>query len=88
MVESQTRVQGAEHPETLRSVGNLAVLLHRQGKLADAEPLMRKAVAGLRLTLGDAHPTTKQLIRNLAVVLRALGQAAEARALEREAGPA
>ena len=36
----------AKHPSKLMSVNNLAVLLQVQGKLAEAEPLYRRAPIG------------------------------------------
>ena len=39
----QTKL-GKDHPDTLSSLNNLAVLLHAQGNLAEAEPLFREAL--------------------------------------------
>jgi hypothetical protein len=35
------RVLGGEHPDTLRTMNNLALVLGRQGKYADAEIMYR-----------------------------------------------
>jgi len=35
---------GEDHPDTLRSLSNLAELLEAQGHLAEAEPLYREAL--------------------------------------------
>ncbi|GAB1310660.1 hypothetical protein MFIFM68171_00870 [Madurella fahalii] len=35
----RTRVLGAEHPDTLASINNLANTLHRQGKYEEAEAI-------------------------------------------------
>ena len=43
---------GPTHPDTLTSVNNLAGLLQAQGKLDEAEPLYRRALAGREETLG------------------------------------
>ena len=45
--EGDERQLGAQHPDTLLSVSNLAALLQAQGKLAEAEPLVRRC-AGSR----------------------------------------
>ena len=37
------RLVGPEHPATLRSVKNLGLLLEKRGKVAEAEPLLRRA---------------------------------------------
>jgi tetratricopeptide (TPR) repeat protein len=49
---------GAEHPDTLGSVDNLAGLYASQGRYGEAEPLYQRALEGLRRRLGDAHPNT------------------------------
>ena len=35
---------GEDHPDTLQSLNNMAVLLKAQGRLAEAEPLFRQAL--------------------------------------------
>ena len=40
--EARQRVLGAEHPDTLKSLNNLAVALERHGKAAEAEALHRQ----------------------------------------------
>ncbi len=40
-----------EHPRTLTSMSNLAMLLQAQGKLAEAEPLLPEALPRLRRSL-------------------------------------
>ena len=42
MYEARQRVLGAEHPDTLSSLSNLAVALETQGKAAEAEALHRQ----------------------------------------------
>ena len=39
-----TAILGEDHPDTLSSLSNLAVLLQAQGNLAEAEPLYREAL--------------------------------------------
>ncbi|MEI2771580.1 MAG: tetratricopeptide repeat protein [Candidatus Competibacter sp.] len=41
------KVLGPEHPATLTSVNNLAVLYQSQGRYGEAEPLYQRALAGL-----------------------------------------
>ena len=45
-LEVGRRVQGEEHPETLWRMGKLAALYRDQDRLAEAEPLNVKALAG------------------------------------------
>ncbi len=42
MYEARQRVLGAEHPDTLISLNNLALALERHGKVAEAEALRRQ----------------------------------------------
>ena len=57
------------HSSTLSSASNRALQLQAQGKLDEAEPLMRECLRGSRETLGDAHPDTIKCIGNLAQLL-------------------
>ena len=76
-------------PEKERAVstlqGNLATLLNDQGKLSEAEPLMRETLKGRRRTLGDTHSDTLGGINNLASLLQDQGKLNEAEPLSREA---
>ncbi len=49
---------GKEHPDTLTSVDNLAALYQAQGRLAEAEPLYKRALEGRERVLGKEHPDT------------------------------
>ena len=72
---------GQEHPNVAIRLNNLAVLLRakyqgvshdsdsRATLLAEAEPLMRRAVAIWRTSLGDEHPNTLTGQRNLDALL-------------------
>ena len=78
-------ILGVKHPTTLKLINNMAMLLHDQGKLVEAEPLHREALAGWREVLGDKHPVTLRSINNLALLLGDQGKLAEAEPLLREA---
>ena len=67
------RVLGREHPDTLRSVNNLAALYQAQGRLAEAEPLYKRALEAYERVLGREHPDT---LRNREQSGRALFHAA------------
>ena len=47
-------------------LNNLAMLLRNQNKLAEAEPLSRKALEASRRVLGEEHPNTLSAQKNLA----------------------
>jgi len=49
---------GIEHPYTLTSVSNLAVVLQYQGKYEAAEEMNRRALEGREKALGKEHPDT------------------------------
>jgi tetratricopeptide (TPR) repeat protein len=72
---------GEDHPSTVGALANLALLLKKQGKLEEAEPLYRDVLARRRALFGDAHSSTLTSILNLAVLLQARGRFAEARDL-------
>jgi tetratricopeptide (TPR) repeat protein len=73
-----------EERATSALINNLANLLSDQGKLGDAEPLYREALAGRRRTLGDEHPSTLTSIFNFAGLLWAQGNKAEALVMYRQ----
>jgi hypothetical protein len=63
-------VLGVEHPDTLISVSNLALVLHGQGKYEAAEEMNRRALEKREKVLGMEHPDTLTSVSNLAEVLR------------------
>ena len=76
---------GDAHPDTLRSINDLGIMLQAQGDLTGAAPLLREALAGRRATLGDTHPVTLASIGNVGSLLQAQGDLAGAAPLLREA---
>ena len=59
----QRRTLGEEHPSTLGSILNFALLRNMQGKRAEALELCRQALAGYRRVLGESHPGTQKALR-------------------------
>ncbi|KAI0570450.1 kinesin light chain 1, partial [Pyrenophora tritici-repentis] len=49
---------GPEHPSTLTSMSNLALLLDSQGKYEEAEAMNRQMLAQREKVLGLEHPDT------------------------------
>ena len=47
-LEAQTRLLGPTHRDTLQTLSELAINLHDQGRIDDAEALSREGLAGLR----------------------------------------
>ena len=72
---------GEDHPDTLNSMGNLALLHHNQGNLNEAERLYRDALDKMKKKLGPQHPDTLALMNNLASLLQAQGKLSEAKTL-------
>ena len=66
----QTRVLGAEHPDTLATAGNLAMSLSRQGKHADAERIQREVHGARKRVLGAEHPETLRSAADLRQIRR------------------
>ena len=60
------QVLGSEHPDTLGSLNNLAILYDEQGKYEQAEPLYQRALEASERVLGPEHPDTLTSLNNLA----------------------
>ena len=76
---------GAAHQDTLRTMGNLAIVLQHQGDLAAARAMYERTLEGKESALGAAHPDTLLTMMNLAGVLAKQGDLAAARAKAYEA---
>ena len=83
-LEVRRRTLGPEHPTTLGSMNNLALVLRAQGDLAAARQLHQQALEVLRRILGPEHPTTLGSMNNLAAVLEAQGAQQQAEQLRQE----
>ena len=70
---------------SVTSINSRGMLLQKQGKLDEAEPLLREALEISRATLGDRHPDTVTSIINLGSLLQDQGKPDEAAPLLREA---
>lgn len=85
----ERELPGRSAIEIAVTVNNLSIAHTMQGAYADAERILREALAGISRDLADDHPTTANLLENLGLALRGQGKAAEAliyleRALEIE----
>ena len=79
------RVYGPEHPRVATGLNNLAALLQGTNRLAEAEPLYRRALAIFEKSHGPEHPNVASGLNNLAELLRATNRLAEAEPLYRRA---
>jgi Tetratricopeptide repeat len=74
VVASSRRLFGAESPETLGAINNLAFSLAGQGKRAEAARLIREVLAIQRRVLPADHPRTALTIYNLACLAAQQGE--------------
>jgi tetratricopeptide (TPR) repeat protein len=65
-MESRKRVLGAEHPDTLTSMANLASTYRNQGRWKEAEELQAQELQLCSKVLGEEHPDTLISMENLA----------------------
>jgi len=55
------RVLGPEHPETIKTVNDLAALYEDQDRFNEAEPLCKRALAAFERAFGREHPNPLQV---------------------------
>jgi tetratricopeptide (TPR) repeat protein len=77
----QEKVLGPEHPGTLTSMNNLALVLNGQGKYEEAEAMHRQTLARKEKLLGHEHPDTLGSVHCLAHLLSTTRRYNEALAL-------
>ena len=76
---------GPDHPDVAIDLNNLAALLQATNRLAEAEPLYRRALAIDERSYGPDHPDVAIDLNNLAQLLQATNRLAEAEPLYRRA---
>ena len=64
-MEARTKVLGAEHPDTLKSMNNLAHTLRSVGERLDATALLQECVRLREINLGLGHPHTQEAMKAL-----------------------
>jgi len=72
------RLLGSGHPDTIRAQHDLARACREAGRVAEAVPLLERALATEEQLLGARHPSTLTSRNNLGSAYRATGRAAEA----------
>jgi CHAT domain-containing protein/Tfp pilus assembly protein PilF len=77
--------RGPDHPDTARSLNNLALLYEARGAYAKAEPLLERALAITERVLGPDHPNTAKALANLAWLYQDSGEYAKAEPLYQRA---
>ncbi|MBM0226116.1 MULTISPECIES: tetratricopeptide repeat protein [Micromonospora] len=79
------RFRGADHLDTVRSAGYLAIDLYKLGYYEKARFLDEDSLPRFQRTLGDDHPSSLTILTNLANDYFTLGLYERARALHEEA---
>jgi tetratricopeptide (TPR) repeat protein len=80
-LKRRTAALGADHPDTLQSLGNLAEAYRMARRLPEAIALNEEALRRKLKVLGADHPHTLSCRNNLAVALADAGRSAEAVAM-------
>src|SRR5579862_1180890 len=75
------RVLGAEHPDTLTSLHELAVLYNYQGRYAPAETLFKQVLEDRRRILGRYHKDTLAVMSDLGLAIAYQGDDVRAEAI-------
>jgi Tetratricopeptide repeat len=77
-METCKRILGAEHPDTLTSMANLASTYESQGRWDQAEELEVQVMETRKRKLGVDHPSTLTSMNNLAFTWKWQGRDTEA----------
>ncbi|RYP02565.1 hypothetical protein DL765_010728 [Monosporascus sp. GIB2] len=72
--ELRREVLGEKHPDTIRSMANLAVTYNMQGRYDKAEPIKIETLELRREVLGEKHPDTIRSMADLAATYHAQGR--------------
>jgi tetratricopeptide (TPR) repeat protein len=84
-LELRKRTFGEEHPSTITTMNNLAIMLRKQGEITEARDLQEKSLALSRQILGNDHPNTRIVMESLAETLKTMGETDRALELFSEA---
>ncbi|KAJ4287135.1 hypothetical protein N0V88_007757 [Collariella sp. IMI 366227] len=76
--EYRRKVLGERHPDTIRSMAELAVTYYAQGRYEEAEKIKVEVLALRRDVLGEKHPNTIGSMASLAATYHAQGRYEEA----------
>ena len=72
---------GPDHPDLANALNNLASLLQDTNQLAEAEPLLRRALLIRQQSLGPNDPAVAQSLNNLGTLLEDTNREREAESL-------
>ncbi|CAK0876136.1 unnamed protein product [Prorocentrum cordatum] len=66
---ARTATLGGAHEDTLKTAGNLGLVLYSQRRTSEALPLLRETMQGLVHVLGRQHPLTLTVMQNLSLAM-------------------
>ena len=81
-MRTNEKAHGSEYLGFAADLAILAELYRTQGNYADAEPLLKRALAIKEKALGPAHPRVARTLENYAALLRKTGHSGEATMME------
>ncbi|KAL7269951.1 hypothetical protein RUND412_007351 [Rhizina undulata] len=64
----QEKALGSDHPDTLNTVHNMALVFHSQGRCEEALEMYQRVLAGGEKALRSDHPNTLLTMHNIALV--------------------
>ena len=79
------KTQGRDHSDVPRNLNNMALLYEAQGRYAEAEPLLTRALAIDEKAFGPDHRNVATVLNNLAALYDTQGRYAEAKELAEHA---
>ncbi|MBE3045027.1 tetratricopeptide repeat protein, partial [Candidatus Bathyarchaeota archaeon] len=74
VIERRKTKLGADHPDTLTSMGNLALTYWNQGRWKEAEELQFQVIERRKTKLGADHPDTLRSMANMAATYKNQGR--------------
>jgi hypothetical protein len=78
VLELRREVLGEKHPDTIRSMADLATTYHQQGRSGEAEEIDVKVLELRREVLGEKHPDSIESMASLATTYHQQGRSGEA----------
>ncbi|KAK3378395.1 hypothetical protein B0H63DRAFT_495936 [Podospora didyma] len=66
--EHRKKFLSEKHPQTVRSLQQIALTCHSQGRIDEAENVYTKILALRQETLEETHPDTRQVCKNMAIL--------------------
>jgi tetratricopeptide (TPR) repeat protein len=73
-LDGYEKTLGKDHPSTLSTVNNMAIVFRSQGEYDKALEWYQRALDGYEKTLGKDHPSTLDTIHNMAVLFKIQGE--------------